>query len=92
MVLLEWTGAVVLTTPRLLLRSFRRDDLPLYAALNADPEVMRYLGGGLTRAASDQMAEWAQERHAREGTGLLAIERRADGAFLGMCAGAWVIL
>ena len=28
---------------------------------------------------------WAQLRHAREGTGLLAIERRDDGAFLGMC-------
>jgi RimJ/RimL family protein N-acetyltransferase len=85
MVLLEWTGSVVLTTPRLLLRSFRRDDLPHYATLNADPEVMRYLGGALTRAASDQLAAWAQERHAREGTGLLAIERRVDGAFVGMC-------
>jgi RimJ/RimL family protein N-acetyltransferase len=41
----EWSGTVVLTTPRLLLRTFRRDDLPLYAALNADPEVARYLGG-----------------------------------------------
>jgi hypothetical protein len=40
----EWTGTVVLRTPRLLLRTFRRDDLPLYAALNADPEVARYLG------------------------------------------------
>ncbi len=85
MVLLEWTGAVVLTTPRLVLRAFRRDDLPHYAELNADLEVMRYLGGVLTRESSDQMAVWAQERHAREGTGLLAIERRADGAFLGMC-------
>ncbi|HEV2872240.1 MAG TPA: hypothetical protein VG409_12565 [Actinomycetota bacterium] len=30
---------------RLLLRRSRRDDLPLYAALNADSEVARYLGG-----------------------------------------------
>src|SRR5712692_10082695 len=85
MALLEWNGTVVLTTPRLVLRAFRRDDLPHYAALNADLEVMRYLGGVLTRESSDQMAVWAQERHAREGTGLLAIERRADGAFVGMC-------
>jgi hypothetical protein len=41
----EWNDAGALTTPRLLLRTFRRDDLPLYAALNADPEVARYLGG-----------------------------------------------
>ncbi len=77
---------MVLTTPRLLLRAFRRDDLPHYAALNADLEVMRHLGGvALTREASDQLAVWAQERYAREGTGLLAIERRSDGVFLGMC-------
>jgi RimJ/RimL family protein N-acetyltransferase len=42
--MVEWNSTVVLTTPRLLLRTFRRDDLPLYAALNADPEVARHLG------------------------------------------------
>jgi len=84
--MIEWNGRVVLTTPRLLLRTFRADDLPHYAALNADPEVVRYLGGvPLTRAESDQIAEWAQEHHARDGLGLLALERREDGAFLGMC-------
>ncbi len=83
---MEWNGLVVHTTPRLLLRTFRLEDLPHYAALNADPEVVRYLGGvPLTRSESDQMATWAQERHARDGLGLLAVERRADGAFLGMC-------
>jgi RimJ/RimL family protein N-acetyltransferase len=84
--MVEWTGTVVLTTPRLLLRTFRLDDLPHYAALNADPEVVRYLGGvPLTREHSDSIAEWAQEVFAREGIGLLAVERRDDGAFLGMC-------
>lgn len=39
--MVEWSGTVVLTTPRLLLRTFRRDDLPSYAALNADPDVAR---------------------------------------------------
>jgi Acetyltransferase (GNAT) domain len=67
----EWNGTVVVTTPRLLLRTFRRDDLPLYAALNADPEVARYLGGPLTRQDSDEIAAWAQECDAREGWGCL---------------------
>ena len=72
--------------PRLTLRTFRRDDLPLYAALNADPEVVRYLGGApLSREYSDEIAAWAQKRFAEEGLGLLAAERRNDGAFLGMC-------
>jgi RimJ/RimL family protein N-acetyltransferase len=31
--MVEWDGTVLLTTPRLLLRRFRPDDLPLYAAL-----------------------------------------------------------
>ena len=81
----RWDGTVVVTTPRLLLRTFRLGDLPAYAALNADPEVARYLGGPKTREYSDSIAEWANERYEKEGLGLLAVERREDGAFLGMC-------
>jgi RimJ/RimL family protein N-acetyltransferase len=80
--MVEWNGTVVLTTPRLVLRTFPRDDLPLYAALNADFEVARHLGGPLSRKDSGGIAEWAQECYAREGLGLLAVERRRDGAFL----------
>jgi RimJ/RimL family protein N-acetyltransferase len=84
--MVAWDGTVVLTTPRLLLRTFRREDLPAYAALNAHPEVVRYLGGEpLSRQHSDEIAEWAQECYETEGIGLLAVERRTDGAFLGMC-------
>jgi RimJ/RimL family protein N-acetyltransferase len=83
--MVDWSGVPVLETPRLLLRTFRRDDLPLYADLNADPEVARYLGGPISAEESDAIAEWAQELHGREGIGLLAVERREDGAFLGMC-------
>jgi RimJ/RimL family protein N-acetyltransferase len=78
-------GVVVLTTDRLTLRTFRVDDLPLYAALNADPEVAQYLGGPASREYSDEIAEWANERYATDGLGLLAIERKEDQRFLGMC-------
>ena len=80
-----WHGEVALTTPRLLLRAYLAEDLPLYAALNADPEVTRYLGGPISRAESDDIADWAQALHSAEGIGLLAVERRADHRFLGMC-------
>jgi RimJ/RimL family protein N-acetyltransferase len=84
--MVEWAGEPVRTTARLLLRTFRTDDLPAYAALNADPEVVRHLGGEpLSRQHSDEIAEWAQECWATERVGLLAVERRGDGAFLGMC-------
>jgi RimJ/RimL family protein N-acetyltransferase len=83
--MVAWDGTPIITTPRLVLRTFRRDDLPSYAALNADPEVARWLGGPLSRQYSDDIATWAQEKYAAEGIGLLAVERRDDGAFLGMC-------
>jgi RimJ/RimL family protein N-acetyltransferase len=86
----DWDGTVALTTPRLVLRTFRQDDLPQYAALNADLEVMRYLGGvALPREESDAIAEYANEVYAEQGIGLLAIERRSDGRFLGMCGVAF---
>ena len=84
--MVAWDGTVVLQTPRLVLRTFRRDDLPAYAALNADPEVYRFLGGGpLTREYCDELAEWAQECYETERIGMLAVERVADGVFLGQC-------
>ena len=83
--MVEWDGTEVLTTSRLRLRTFRPDDLPLYAALNEDPVVTEFLGGPVSRDESDSIAEYAQGLHAREGIGLLAVERAADGAFLGMC-------
>lgn len=81
-----WDATPIATTRRLLLRTFRQDDLPLYAAVNSDPRVYESLGGEpLSREDSDAIAEWAQDLHAAEGIGLLAVERRSDGTFLGMC-------
>lgn len=72
------------TTERLLLRPFRDDDLPEWAELNTDPEVMRYLGGApLTRAESDAIAAGVNAQYDAEGIGFLAIERRSDGVLLG---------
>ena len=78
-------GARVLSTRRLRLRTFVTEDLPAYAALNADFEVMKYLGGPLDREHSDQMVGAAQRSFAESGVGKIAIERASDGAFLGMC-------
>jgi RimJ/RimL family protein N-acetyltransferase len=83
--MVRWDGTEILATTRLVLRTFREADLPLYAALNADPEVTRWLGGSISREDSDDIAAWAQECFERDGFGLLAVERRDDGAFLGMC-------
>lgn len=82
------------TTERLLLRPYREEDRPAFAAMNADPEVMRYLGGApLTREQSDAITEGVNSIFVADGIGFLAIERRSDGALLGACGlmrhGAW---
>jgi len=83
--MVDWDGTEIMRTPRLLLRTFQAADLPRYAELNAQPQVAEMLGGPLSRAESDDIAEWAQQLWARERLGLLAVERLADGEFLGMC-------
>lgn len=80
------TCDTVLATDRLVLRTFRPEDLVLYAKLNEDPAVVEFLGGHpFTRAMSDDMAHGANDSFVQRGFGKLAVERRVDGAFLGMC-------
>lgn len=80
-----WDGRAIHTTERLLLRTFREADLPAIAAINGDEEVMRWLGGALTPAASDKFVTQIEQYYERHGLGMIAVERRADGAFVGLC-------
>lgn len=82
----DWSGTTALTTERLVLRTWRQDDLPAFAALNSDPAVMEFLGGQpLPRQESDAIAAYANGLWSTKRLGLLAMERREDGAFVGMC-------
>jgi hypothetical protein len=72
-----------LRTARLLLRQWRAADLAPLAALNADPEVMRYLPSVLTPEASDALAVRAQAALAERGFGLWALEVERSGTFVG---------
>jgi RimJ/RimL family protein N-acetyltransferase len=72
-------------TPRLRLRPFNDADLPLYAAICADPEVMRYLGGPMSTEQTAASVRGASRNYLATGAGKIAVERREDGAFLGMC-------
>lgn len=72
-----------LRTPRLLLRQWRRDDFDPFAALNADPEVMRFFPAPLTRAQSDAFAIRATRDIAKRGWGLWAVEVVETEAFIG---------
>ena len=52
-----------LETPRLLLRAWCEEDREPFAAINADPEVMRYFEKPLSAAETDE----AMERYKKEG-------------------------
>lgn len=79
-------GSPVLETDRLILRPFQERDLALYAEINADPAVVEFLGGApLSREESDEQAIGANLCFAERRFGKIAVERRGDGALLGMC-------
>ncbi len=66
---------------RILLRPWRDADLAPFAALNADPEVTRWLGGPQSRAASDALA--ARIREETGDFGLWAVELPGQADFIG---------
>ncbi len=73
-----------LTTDRLRLRAFKASDLDAYAAMQANPEVMRYLVTGRTstpvevwRTMAMSIGAWALR-----GYGMWACEKIDDGAFV----------
>lgn len=73
----------MLTTDRLLLRRWRDSDREPFAALNADPEVMRFFPSVLTREGSDAMIDRLDAGIEARGFGLWAVERRDTAAFIG---------
>ncbi len=74
---------LILTTARLRLRPFTDADRGAFAAMMADPEVGYWLGATLGQEAADAWVDRAVAHLAAHGFGFLAMERLADGAFLG---------
>jgi RimJ/RimL family protein N-acetyltransferase len=75
--------ARVLETERLLLRDWQPSDDAPFAALNADPEVTRYLNGPMTRSESDELVARIRGHWQNHGFGLYAVEVKDSGAFAG---------
>lgn len=72
-----------IVTQRLALRRWRDSDLPAFAALNADPQVMAHFLKPLTRAESDAMVERIRDHFDRRGFGLWAVEAPDVAGFIG---------
>jgi RimJ/RimL family protein N-acetyltransferase len=77
-----------LTTDRLELRRWREADLDEHAAMIADPEVNRYVGGPTDRASAwRQIAMFIGHRELRGWTSSVVVERKS-GRLVGR-AGLW---
>jgi len=72
-----------LRTERLLMRRWRDADREPFAAMNADPEVMRYFPAVMDREVSDRSIDRYEQRFEEQGFGLWALELLATGAFIG---------
>jgi len=73
---------MVIDTPRTRLRCWQQTDREAFAALNAHPEVMRDLGGPISRAISDAKLDRYVAAFERLGFCRWAVESRG-GEFLG---------
>jgi RimJ/RimL family protein N-acetyltransferase len=70
-------------TARLLMRRWRDSDREPYAAMNADPMVMRYFPATMDRAASDASVDRMEVLFDQQGFGLWALELAGTGEFIG---------
>jgi RimJ/RimL family protein N-acetyltransferase len=70
-------GGQELLTERLLLRPWRDDDEPALAAINAHPQVGRYLNNPLDDGSESSMLDNLRAHWDRHGWGHFAIEERA---------------
>lgn len=75
-------------TPRLVLRLPTEDDLDPLSAINADPQVMRFIGDGTTRSREETATGLARARKEwdERGFGMFAVELRDSGQFIGWVA------
>ena len=79
----EHRDVPLLQGKRVKLRDWVDADREAFAALNADPNVMRHFPATLTREESDRLADRIQDDLRREGFGLWAVEVPGEAPFIG---------
>ncbi|MFK7964425.1 MAG: GNAT family N-acetyltransferase [Burkholderiaceae bacterium] len=76
-------GPQELVTSRLRLRQWRDQDLPAFAAMNADPEVMAHFPAALTMQESAHLMARLRTKIEENGWGLWAAQLRSSGELIG---------
>ena len=76
---------VILETGRLRLRNWRDSDRPLFAGINADPEVMAFFPFRRTRTEADALMDRITSRIEQTGFGFYAAAIRETNEPIGFC-------
>jgi RimJ/RimL family protein N-acetyltransferase len=76
---------VIAETERLILRSWREEDRAVYLATCNTPSVTAHLDGPAKVADIDAALARIAKSQAERGFSFWAVERKADGEFLGYC-------
>jgi RimJ/RimL family protein N-acetyltransferase len=78
------TDQLTLETSRLILRPWQERHREPFAAMNADPVVMKFFFEPMSRQQSDEAMDRYRATLDRDGFGFLAAELRATGEFAGL--------
>ncbi|WP_447757354.1 GNAT family N-acetyltransferase [Sphingopyxis fribergensis] len=75
----------MIETARLVMRSWRDEDIAPFQQICSDPEVMATLGPPLDMAMTQALIELVKAREAEHGHSFWALERREDARLIGWC-------
>ena len=73
----------IIETDRLLLRTWKKEDLAPFYQMNADSRVMQYFPATLSKNQSDDLAQKIQVEHDKKPYGLYAVEVPNISPFIG---------
>ena len=73
----------MIETARLALRDWREEDIPAFAAMCADDDVMRYFPTRPSYAEAEASARRIKKQLAQQGWGLWAVEETGGAPFIG---------
>ena len=76
---------IILTTDRLILREYTRDDFNGLYAILSDPETMKHYPRPYDEKGTMRWLDWSLDNYQKYGFGLWAIELRESGEFIGDC-------
>lgn len=76
----------MITTKRLILRKWQKEDAEPFATINQDPRVLKYLSGPLTQVETEAKMQLFNQQIDKQGFGWFACELAEDKQLIG-CVG-----